>query len=1205
MGGAWGAQGSWQGERAGEAEGGGRAGSDGRRAARNDPHRVCGSAPAHTHPPLPPRIKMSHAAAPSFEWLSAREAVLRRPDAYVGSVEASEEEVRVYREDGKSETLRYSMSPILMKICDEVLVNAIDSSARDPLVRNISLYLDEDDGAITVENDGAGIPIELFGNTTRFIPSVVFSELHAGSNFKDDEARLTGGRNGVGVSCTNVWSTLFELEVRDTRKRFFQRFRDNLRTSEEPEVREERAKSGLVRVRFVPDYARLGIDQAETLPLLRKLLYMRCVEASVCTRPGVTVSFQGAKVNRKAAAFLQVLCGAEAVGVEEFGGADSEAGCVLAFGLRKEGLDFYGFVNGVRCDGGTLTTHVRDRLLRAITEAVRRKTGMAVRPQTVRETLCMMCVARVVNPAFSSQAKTVLSTAVRKLGFQIDVSPRMLTKLTKLGVLDAIISTEAEKELNASLKKTMVPKTREVMVEKYDAALDSRRDPDSCTLILTEGDSAKAFVVAGLSAIGRDKHGVFPLRGVPLNVTGIGVAKILENREIANIFRILNVGPHSDGKGLRYGRVAICSDQDSDGAHICGLLLNFLVTCLPEVVASRPGFLQRIVTPLIRATKKRGSEEVAFFCMQHYRDWELTNDASLWNVKYYKGLGTSTSKEARGLFKELGTHCMTLAHDGAAKDTLLKFYDESRVEERKQMLTTDYDAAACLDYGQGDCTITSFMMREHIHFSHYSVFRALPSVLDGLTPSRRKVLFFFLSNQAAAETKVAQAAAAVAHKTLYLHGENSLVETIVSLAQDYVGTNNVALLQPLGQFGSRNDKPSVHAAARYIFTKLDPIAAALYPAADAPVLQYRTEEGHPVEPVNYVPVVPALLVNGAQGIGTGFCTSVPCYDLLALCEAARRYIRREAPAPLAPFFQGFGGPVEVGPRGVLTTGVAQKTGARSWTITELPVGKWTEPFVNELKAIAEGTKTCKDFSILSIVNNSTEFRVSVEITLGEDSKDMDEETFLKSLRLHSSVSTTHMYAFDASYRLKLYTTPADIVEEHARARLELYEKRRAHELQTLQSRVELLDAKATFIRLVVAGEVQLSGLPRDALLAAVAAKSLPSLPTKSDPQGYDYLLSISVAAFTKEKIDGLDEEAGALRARQRRLFDACAADMWLDELDALEEAHKAYLHRIGMRHSEEPAPARGVRAKAAPAARKRGSAAAGGAVAKKRSRAPQ
>ena len=276
----------------------------------------------------------------------------------------------------------------------------------------------------------------------------------------------------------------------------------------------------------------------------------------------------------------------------------------------------------------------------------------------------------------------------------------------------------------------------------YDAALDSRRDPNSCTLILTEGDSAKAFVVAGLSAIGRHKHGVFPLRGVPINVTNLSVPKILENREAANIFRILNVGPNSDGKGLRYGRVAICSDQDSDGSHICGLLINFFMKCLPEVIVERDDFIQRIVTPLIRAVHRRTEERLSFFSLQEFRGWSLTHRVSEWTLKYYKGLGTSSSKEAREIFKTLPRHQLAFAADKDAQLTLTHFYDEAHTAERKRLLTSDYDENSAVDYSQTHCNISRFMLTEHLHFSFYSVFRALPSCIDGLTPSRRKVIFY-------------------------------------------------------------------------------------------------------------------------------------------------------------------------------------------------------------------------------------------------------------------------------------------------------------------------------------------------------------------------------------------------------------------------------------------------------------------------------
>jgi len=1134
---------------------------------------------------------MAASSAASFEWLSGREAVLLRPDAYVGAVDAVEEEAHVIGADGNACTLTYALSPVLLKIFDEVIVNAIDSTTRDALVSRIACSFDMESGVIVVENDGSGIPIEEFKNTGRMIPSVVFSELHAGSNFKDEETRLTGGRNGVGVSCTNVWSVLFEVSVADGKRHFFQRFRDNLSVQEEAVVSERRTRGGFVKVSFLPDYARLMLNLQESAPVVAQLLRMRCLEAGVCVRSGVQIFFQGEQLPTKPANFLKCLAGAEAAGCEEFGQAEG-AGCTVWFALRKQGPDFYGFVNGVRCDGGTLTTHVRERFLKAVTEAVRRKHQVTVRPQTVRDVLALLCVSRVVNPRFTSQAKTVLATPLRQIGFVADPPARLIGKLQKLGVLDEVARRESERELSASLKKTLVPKSRDVLIDKYDAALDCRSRPETCTLILTEGDSAKAFVVAGLSAVGRAKHGIFPLRGVPLNVTNLSVTKMLENKEIANIFRILNVGPNSDGKGMRYGRVAICSDQDSDGSHICGLLINFFVRCLPEVVARQENFIQRIVTPLIRASHKRRTEQRSFFSMQEFRRWEESNDASEWTLKYYKGLGTSSSREAREVFKDLAEHSIALQEDERARETLAMFYDDGKTSERKRLLTTGYDDTAAVDYSQRVCSITSFMLEEHLHFSFYSVFRALPSAVDGLTPSRRKALFFFLSSPRAGEVKVAQAASGVAQKTLYLHGENSLVETIVGLAQDYIGTNNIALLQPLGQFGSRNDKPSIHAAARYIFTRLDPAAQALFPAADFPVLEYRREEGQQVEPTHYVPVLPLLLVNGAQGIGTGFSTCVPSHCVRALCACVRAHLDGEDLPDIPAYFQGFTGPVWQTDRAVLTSGVVQRTGARTWLISELPVGRWTEPFLSELKAFAEGTRSCKGLTILTVTNMSSEFRVKIEVGLGEDCEDVTPEQFSQALRLQTSLSTTHMYAFDGSYTLKLFSSAKDIFLEHAAVRLALYWKRRSHQLEEMRARQEMLQGKIAFIALVVSGELPLRGVPRAELVGLLREKSLPALASKGEAQGYDYLLNLSVGAFTQERISALKEEAEALRVAQEELEGQDASALWRVDLQSFEEAYADYEARLSKRHADEGASVTSSSGKrAAPAARKRGGAA--------------
>ena len=492
--------------------------------------------------------------------------------------------------------------------------------------------------------------------------------------------------------------------------------------------------------------------------------------------------------------------------------------------------------------------------------------------------------------------------------------------------------------------------------------------------------------------------------------------------------------------------------------------------------------------------------------------------------------------------------------------------DDGCADERKELLMDAYDATASVDYGADQLSISDFFLREHVHFSHYSVHRALPSAVDGLTPSRRKALFYFLGRKEG-EIKVAQAAAGVAEKTMYLHGEASLVETIVGMAQSYVGTNNVALLVPSGQFGSRNDKPSVHAAARYIFTAAHPVTRALFPAADEPVLEYLDEEGQSIEPKHYAPVLPMLLVNGAVGIGTGFATSVPSYSVRDLCAGVRALLAGAPPPPLRPYFEGFEGEVEASDRAVVTRGRFVREDARTLLITELPVGRWTDPYLTELKQMVDGSKKSKGLGLASVTNLGTESAVRIRVTLAEEN--VDDEALAKALKLSTSLPTTYMNAFDRHGRLRLFPTAQTVLEEHATARLELYEARRAHQLRDLRCRGAVAEARAAFVRLVVSGELRLAGAPRQALLAELEARGLVALsPKVGAPESHEHLLGLNVASFTSERIEALRAEAARLVEDATQLEASSPAALWEADLRAVEAAYDQYRLDVAARRAD-------------------------------------
>lgn len=146
--------------------------------------------------------------------------------------------------------------------------------------------------------------------------------------------------------------------------------------------------------------------------------------------------------------------------------------------------------------------------------------------------------------------------------------------------------------------------------------------------------------------------------------------------------------------------------------------------------------------------------------------------------------------------------------------------------------------------------------------------------------------------------KVAQLAGSIAEHTAYHHGEVSLMSTIINLAQNYVGSNNINLLQPIGQFGTRLMGGKDSASPRYIFTMLSPLARAIFHPHDDALLKYLKEDNQKIEPEWYMPVIPMVLVNGSEGIGTGWSTKIPNYNPREIIENLKRMIRGEDPVDM-------------------------------------------------------------------------------------------------------------------------------------------------------------------------------------------------------------------------------------------------------------------------------------------------------------------
>jgi DNA topoisomerase-2 len=749
----------------------------------------------------------------------------------------------------------------------------------------------------------------------------------------------------------------------------------------------------------------------------------------------------------------------------------------------------------------------------------------------VKDHLAVFIVALIENPSFTSQTKETLTTKVSAFGSSPKLSDETLKKVvSKLGIVELILEAQAVTDSKDNPKTDGKKQSRITGIPKLDDAVNAGTAQSAkCTLILTEGDSAKAMALSGLSQEQRRHFGVYPLKGKVLNVKDTSDAKVEHTKEIAELKKILGLQSgkkYTDLSSLRYGSIMIMTDQDYDGSHIRGLLINLFHELWHELIKI-PGFLTYMATPIVKATK--GAAVKNFYSQYEYETWRATPESNGYKVKYYKGLGTSTRDEARDYFGSLSAVRFTF--DDKSDEAIDLAFNKQRADDRKSWLQ-GYDKTALIPAGN-QLPYPDFINKDLIHFSHYNLERSIPNVMDGLKTSQRKILFAAFKRNLTQEIRVAQFAGYVSEHTGYHHGEASLNETIIGMSQDFMGSNNMAWLVPQGQFGTRLQGGKDSASPRYIHTYLQPQIRKVVREADFPVLTYRDDDGLPVEPEWYAPVLPMLLVNGARGIGTGYSTYIPPCNPATLKVLLQRWLRGDTAAlddPLPPYFRGFKGTISDGE----AVGV-HKIESTEVVITELPPGTWTADYREFLeKELAEGR--IKDF-----VDTSTDVTVNIRV------KGMDHKALVKSLT--EKIKTTNMHAFNHKGVITKYATPNDILKEYAGVRLALYETRRQHQMKTLRDELPYHDNVVRFI------EDQIKEAPAVVLKKKTRLECDKILFDNKYAQlegGYDYIMRLPVSSFTAEQVAKHESKLAALRAEIDQLGRLEPADMWLADLQHVD-----------------------------------------------------
>ena len=1122
--------------------------------------------------------------------LSPIEHVLKKPGMYVGDLDYRNEKQFIYNKDqGKIEQKTIDWSPGLYKIVDELVVNAYDQSIRDTTLNVIAVKLDEK--SFSIFNDGTGIDVVLHPTHKIYIPELIFANLLTSTNYDESAQRVTGGTHGLGAKLSGIFSKKFTLEVWDGKRKLYysQTFEKNLSKIGIPEIKkytefngEEKkleTKSGKitggVRITIEPDFARFKADGFS--PDMLGLLSRRVVDLIGLARGSIGIWLNGEPIPRTEGfeSYLNLFSSEQAWITSH---------CVKnplwSFAIRfNDGKSIepgtnISFVNGIFTNrGGKHVDYISDLLVD--------KLGKLVGPEFNKKllgdwvTICLK--ASVVNPTFNSQTKEELNTPVTKFGLlgsiamecvipdsfwtQIKNSP----VLSQLKQVLALSNQRILSKLDGSKKSKIknLPKLE-------DANYAGTKKSADCVLILTEGDSAKATAISGISAIpnGRNLYGVYPLRGKLLNVREAGTGQINGNQEITDIKKILGLKSgtsynQSNSNELRYGAVMIMTDADEDGSHIKGLIINFFDYFFPTLLEI-PGFMRILVTPLVKATK--GPIVIPFANLRAYGVWkEKTKDAHTWKIKYYKGLGTSTGKEAGEYFANINANTINVVDtvkSGPNPDILLAFAKD-KVPDRKVWLS-NYDPENILQLEPpSTITIKQFVHQELIHFSNYDNIRSIPSVADGLKPSQRKVLYACLKRNLVSEAKVAQLAAGVAEVSAYHHGEQSLVATIINMAQNFPGSNNLNLLVPSGQFGTRLMGGRDHSSARYIYTMLESWVGKIFIKTDGELLEYLNDDGYPIEPKCYLPVIPMILVNGAEGIGTGFSTGIPGYNPKDLIRWLRNKLgdtgKGKPLAPLVPWFRGFTGSiVKYDDTTWVTSGVYHiDMKARELTITELPVHAWT----NDYKAwLEEWIYETKSSLFKSYVNLSSDLAVKFVLKFDSDVADeigkldgvVDSQglsQLAKILRLNKTIKQSNMHAYGTDGTIKLYKSAESILEEFYPWRLGFYTTRRTLLLGKFQGEISYISNQIKFIQLVIADKAKIFTLSPDAIDKYLQSNNIGQV-----AGSYDYLTSMTFKQLTRANLERLEGKVKDLSGQLKALGKKTGLDLWAEDLDELDKA---------------------------------------------------
>lgn len=1094
--------------------------------------------------------------------------ILTRPDMYVGSksFELQSEYLWVSGSIVKKEIL---VSPALTRTFIEILSNAIDNFERgqnnttSPKMSYIKVNLTPTECEII--NDGSVIPIEYNEKEKIYNHTLIFGHLLSGSNYDDSEKRYTSGRNGLGAKLTNVLASSFTVEGVDpsNKEKLAQTWTNNMKDTKGPVITKTTRSTGYTSVKWRWDLNWFGIKGGISQNIL-DLFGMFVLNAAMIT--GLNVQLNGEKLPNKPSKFFELFDGAGADILK----LENDHSKVFVSQSRSSEFECFSFVNGIQTkNGGKHVTAWVEAVCRPLIDKLKgrsKKNETSLTLKDVKPFFKFFVITRVPNPEFDGQEKNELKGPSISV---TPITPLQVGKILKWDIGDSLKNLMLAKE-KKQVTKAIAAINKHPSIDGYDKANNAGSvKSKECTLIICEGLSAKTFAVEGIGhglngKKGRDWFGIYPLRGKLLNTRNANPTSIKNNTVITNLMKILGLdyGNPDNIDRLNYGRACIITDADVDGIHIEGLILNFFHSLFPKLL--KENFVISMKTPILRITSARSKEITYLFDERTYNALQSNRSKSEGQpkIKYFKGLGTTKAKDVKDIF---GIKTLQFRTDDDTNKSFEIAFNKSESSERKKWLANyspiDFSKKTLDDEKESliSFPITRHLNDELIKFFHDDCKRSIPSGLDGLKESQRKIVFAAKKRNLTAETKVAQFGAYVAENTNYHHGEENLFKTIIKMAQSFPGTNNIPLLMDEGMFGTRLEGGEDAASPRYIYTKINPAAFnKLFNPMDDCLLKQREDDGDLVEPYYYVPTIPLLLINGCIGIGTGWMCNTPQFspkDVIHACTlwmdaASLSGTEKDAKEDelnvflqnIKPWYRGFTGTVEkIADTKFVTRGVYSQS-RNKIKITELPIGLWNSKF----------QKMFEENKDVRVCNRSTPVNVDYELTVSEN---FDMKDFEK--KMTTSLNLDNIVVFDKDEKI-IKTTIRGIFDIWGSEKLRLSQLRKDTQLKEIEKSLKIANYKILFIELVRKKQIILTD-EEILIVKKIETDIIQTTPTDQNERAVivKMLMDLPIRTLTENKSNELKALKSKLENQKIALVNKTPKDIWKDDINQFKIVNKS------------------------------------------------